>query len=635
MAKIQINEFRGVMPKLANDKLPNDRAQIARGLKTASRELVAYRRSTADQALAGTSYKSLFEYLEGSNRHWVYSDSLLFWARSPIADDSFERMYYVGESGEYRAFANDINSAPWDFTADYYEPGADSGSAPTITPTAPDFEAISYYYSYVSRYGEEGPGSTITSITNGDAGVRTQVDDIDYPSTDDQNITAVGSARPKIRVYRIDETNTTAKMIVEAEWFDATHAYIQGDYVFYGGGGTYDLYECTNAGGHSGAWNAGNFTQGEDVAPADATTPTNDNFLWDRAPANLTNLRSHPGGFFVASIGNTLYFTEPFQPHAWPEDYKIPLDSEIVGIGVYGSTIVVCTDAWIYTFSGPHPSTLYKVKGPFQPCLSQRAVVEVDNGVMFPSAEGFQRVSGQGVENVTQEFFAPEDWDNFELSTMHGIFYNKAYYGFFKSSTYEGFLIIDFISQSITSGVDYHYAAHVSLSDGIFRTIFASDITTTALNISQWDNDTTAYNNFHWKSPRYILEKPANFKVAQVILDSDFLSDVEDLVEDNDTLVDLNTALFAADLRGALNGNMINEEDINGDTLYSISSLGIQSYVEFNVYVDSVLKFTKQVSDSTMFKLPRGFKDKKWEIEVKGMIPVKRITMATSTEEIV
>jgi hypothetical protein len=35
-----------------------------------------------------------------------------------------------------------------------------------------------------------------------------------------------------------------------------------------------------------------------------------------------------------------------------------------------------------------------------------------------------------------------------------------------------------------------------------------------------------------------------------------------------------------------------------------------------------------------MFKLPRGFKDKKWEFEMVGMIPVKRLTIATSTEEI-
>jgi hypothetical protein len=35
-----------------------------------------------------------------------------------------------------------------------------------------------------------------------------------------------------------------------------------------------------------------------------------------------------------------------------------------------------------------------------------------------------------------------------------------------------------------------------------------------------------------------------------------------------------------------------------------------------------------------MFKLPGGFKHKKWEFGLEGMIPIKRLTVATSTEEI-
>jgi hypothetical protein len=53
------------------------------------------------------------------------------------------------------------------------------------------------------------------------------------------------------------------------------------------------------------------------------------------------------------------------------------------------------------------------------------------------------------------------------------------------------------------------------------------------------------------------------------------------------------------------------------------------------VFVNGNLLFTKQVMDSDMFKLPRGFKHKKWEFGLEGMIPIKRMTVATSTEEIV
>jgi hypothetical protein len=340
----------------------------------------------------------------------------------------------------------------------------------------------------------------------------------------------------------------------------------------------------------------------------------------------------------VASKNNTLYFSEPFAPWAWPEDYQIPIDQEIIGIGVYGSTIVVATDGHIYTFSGPHPTSLYKTKLNFQPCLSQRALVETDEGVMFPSLEGFQHVTSGGVANITAQMFDPEDWVNLEVETMHGTWYNKAYYGFYKSSDYQGYILIDTLNGAITTGVAYHWAGHVSLQSGKFKTIYSSDIADpTTLFISSWDSDATAYDKYTYKSPLYVLEKPANFKVAQVILDEDFVTDLIAALEESSVLEDLNqTAWDLGDrLRAPFNDFMFNEQSINGDTLFSLSSLGIQEYINFKVFVGGELKFTKQVDNCTMFKLPRGFRHKKWEWSVDGMIPIKRVTIATSTEEIV
>ena len=94
--KILLGEFKGIMPKIANDKLPDMQGQIADDIKTASGEIRALRASTADVALSGSSYKTFFEYLEGGNNHWVYYDLIAHWCRSPIAADTFERMYVTG-----------------------------------------------------------------------------------------------------------------------------------------------------------------------------------------------------------------------------------------------------------------------------------------------------------------------------------------------------------------------------------------------------------------------------------------------------------------------------------------------------------------------------------------------------------
>jgi hypothetical protein len=729
MAKILVTEFKGIQPKIAKDKLPPNMAQIASDLKSASGDIKAIRRSTSNVALEGSTYKALFQYLEGSSRNWVYYDLIVHWVRSPTVLDTFERMYLTGadagiqavglitftddmtdgetitigsevfeydiaengiggdtsvgdsttttkelaaaalaaltpdadvtftdnedgtvsvtvttagvagnvivfteagahisvngsdtlggttlgiDPGKYKAFVSDIQEdGDFDFTTDFYYPGSpvnaalvDEGGHATAS------KVRSYVWTNVSRYGEEGPPSGILTITDYDSGTVTLSNFVEPSDLDEHLKTPIGDNSPAIRIYRTssDEGGSAAFLLVAQVTVDET-------------------------GPASTAW--ADYEYEDDVAPGDLSTLLNTTF-YDRAPVDLTNLRGHPGGFFVASKGNTLYFSEPFTPWAWPEDYQIPIDQEIVGIGVYGSTIVVATDGHIYTFSGPHPTSLYKTKLSFQPCLSQRAVVESHDGVLFPSKEGFQHVTQGGVVNVTTDMFKPEDWVDYELDTMHGTWYNKAYYGFYKSADHEGYIVLDMLNGTITTGVDYHYAGYVTISDGTFHTVYPSNISEpTVLNISTWDADTTEYRMFNYKSPQYIQTKPVNFKVAQVILDTEFYNSVLETISDNGTLEDLNADAWELPLRGAFNANMLNEQDINGDTLYSLRNLGVQSYINFKIYVGGTLKWVKQVSDSQMFKLPSGFKHKKWEWSVDGMIPVKRVILATSTEEIV
>jgi len=630
MAKIQINEFKGIMPKLANDKLPIHMAQVANDLKTATGELRAFRRSTADTQLAGTDYQSVFEYLEGGNNHWVFYDLIVHWVRSPIANDEFERMYVTGidsTNGKYAAFVNDKQGVgTFDFTTDFYFPGAPADSALTIGYSTGGTDYRGYFFTHVSRYGEEGPPSVVaeTVDANGtpdwDGTSSCVLDGFIEPVAADEHLkTVVDGNAPAIRIYRTstDGAGNAAFLLVEEVPVD-------------------------NTGPNSTAWASYTYTDTDDAAIDGNLGSACETALYDRAPDDLTGLRGHPGGFFVGHKGNVLYFSEPWAPWAWPVDYQIPIDHPIVGIGIFGSTIVVATDGWCYTFTGPHPTSLYKTKLDFQPCLSQRGLVETNTGVMFPSSEGFQHVTPAGIDNVTKDTFRPEDWVNFELDSMHSSWYHKAYYGFYSTADYQGYVIIDFLNGAITTGVKYHQAGYLSIVDGTFYTIVDSDIDSPGtLYISQWDADTSAYRNFGYKSPRFILEKPKNFKVAQIIIDSDFYEDVLTTISDDATLVTLNNTAWTAntwgleDLLGPINGSMIGEQDIHGDNLYSLSSLGVQNYIEFKIYADGVLKFTKQITDSNMFKLPRGFKDKKWEIEISGMIPVKRVTLATSTEEIV
>jgi len=620
MSKIQIDTFKGILPKLGNDKLPNEQAQVANDVKTASGELKAYRRSSSDISLAGSSYKSLFEYLEGGNNHWVYYDSIVHWVRSPIANDEFERMYTTGSTSQYKAFVNDLISGSFDFTTDFYYPGAPAAVAPAISYTNGGSSYRAYFYTYVSRYSEEGPPSALVETVDGvgaadwDGSSSPVLGPFVEPDSDDGHLkgAAVGGNSASLRIYRTSATGegTAEFLLVDEIVIDAT-------------------------GPASTAWGSYTYTDTKVDTELGAVCSS---IFYDRCPDDLSGLRGHPNGFFAAFKDNVIYFSEPFAPWAWPEDYQIPIDQEIIGIGIFGSTVVVCTDGFLYTFAGPHPTSLYKKKHSFQPCLSQRAIVETDDGVMYPSLEGFQLVSANGVHNVTRDMFKPEDWVDYELETMHGTWYNKAYYGFYKSADHDGHIIIDFLNSAITTGIGYHYAAHVALLDGIFRTVVVSNFEApTTLYISTWDTNPQSYRNFEWKSKRYILEKPKNFKVAQIIIDTDFYTNVADTIADEGDLVTSNATNWAANtqLEGPFNSALLNAQEVNGDNLNSLTTLFVQDYILFTIIVDGVNKWTKQINNSNMFKLPRGFKNKKWEFKLQGMIPVKRLTVATSTEEIV
>lgn len=87
-------------------------------------------------------------------------------------------------------------------------------------------------------------------------------------------------------------------------------------------------------------------------------------------------------------------------------------------------------------------------------------------------------------------------------------------------------------------------------------------------------------------------------------------------------------------LGGAYNEFEYNRFPYNGDLLMSANNVEISSLITFKLYVDGVLKFTKLVSDEKPFRLPSGFRGMKWEVQLEGNIPVRRVQMATSVREL-
>jgi hypothetical protein len=78
--------------------------------------------------------------------------------------------------------------------------------------------------------------------------------------------------------------------------------------------------------------------------------------IYDAPNDDTIGLVEHPSGFLAGFFGKTLCFSEIGAPHAWPIDYRLATNHDIVGLGVFGNSVVVTTKGWPYIAIGSDPS---------------------------------------------------------------------------------------------------------------------------------------------------------------------------------------------------------------------------------------------------------------------------------------
>lgn len=152
---------------------------------------------------------------------------------------------------------------------------------------------------------------------------------------------------------------------------------------------------------------------------------------WDEPPANLQGLVGLPNGVMAGFFGRTLCFSVVDAPYAWPKDYQISLEFDIVGIGVFGQTAVVLTEGFPYYVSGADSSSMsaQKIENA-QACIAKRTIASAEGGVIFASPDGLCLAGPQGVQVLTTGAFSKEDWQNTVTASAFGAYSDGSYYLF-------------------------------------------------------------------------------------------------------------------------------------------------------------------------------------------------------------
>jgi Concanavalin A-like lectin/glucanases superfamily len=153
--------------------------------------------------------------------------------------------------------------------------------------------------------------------------------------------------------------------------------------------------------------------------------------IWAEPPANLKGLVGLPNGIMLGFFGKTLCACVGYYPFAWPTEYQLTLEFNIVGIGVFGQTAVVLTEGHPYYVSGADAASLsaQKIEIP-QACIAKRTIAEVEGGVMYASPDGLCLASPNGVQVLTQGAFSRDDWQALVNAEAFGGYSDGSYFLF-------------------------------------------------------------------------------------------------------------------------------------------------------------------------------------------------------------
>ena len=131
---------------------------------------------------------------------------------------------------------------------------------------------------------------------------------------------------------------------------------------------------------------------------------------YEPPPLGLSGVELSPDGVFAFFLGNHLYLSEPYRPHA--ASYIYTFSHAIKAVKAGQQSFVVTTADGLYLLAGASPGAMQSIKlNQPQPGIAQRSIVDVDGGSVYASGDGLVAVSGtQTSTDLSQQLFGREQW---------------------------------------------------------------------------------------------------------------------------------------------------------------------------------------------------------------------------------
>lgn len=540
MTVLKTTAFNGMSPRTDARLLPDNAAVLAVNAKLQTGALKPYKLPAQVSTLSKVgTIKSIYRFGEsvvGEANYWFHWTTDVNVVKGPLSDDPYERTYFTGD-GVPKMTTNEIaTQGGTNYPMNSYTlglPTPASAATATVSGTATDATSLPesrvYTYTYVSALGEEsapvGPSNTV-NVQLG------------------QSVLLTGMSSAPSGAY-----NVTHKRIYRS---------VQGT-----GAATYLFVAEIPVANTS-------FT---DSVLAENLGESLVSLTWDMPPDDMAGLCMMANGIMAGFSGKDICFSEPFIPHAWPTGYRLQSDHKIVGIGAFGTSLFVGTEAFPYIINGVDPSQMSMVKSPArQACVSKRSIVDMGGGVFYASPDGICLADGNGVTVITKDLMTKDDWQAYVPSSMHCAQIDGRYVAYFDTGSRTGSLVLDMTGDTAKlweSDVYYTAAFNEVRSDSLYLA--------TSGSVNKWDAGTSPMS-YQWKSKIFVLAKPENFGAAQILAGG-----------------------------------------------YPVT---------MKIYADGNLWHTQTVANQYPFPLPSGVKTREWQIEISGNTEVTMALLGSTVKEL-
>lgn len=439
---------------------------------------------------------------------------------------------------------------------------ASIGSTTTELTTSTVVTVVrAYLYTWVTTYGEEGPPSPATLVTCPENSSQTIT--LTSPTPTDTTSRSLATTR----IYRtITSSAGIATYFLVAEQAIGTLTYV-------------------------------------DVLTDDELSANNqlESTNWIGPPSGLEGMVAMANGIFAGWVGNSLYFSEPYRPHAWPAAYSVTVDYPIVGLGVIGQTLVVCTTGHPATCTGIHPANMTLSKTQVaEPCTSRGSIVSRPGGVYYASPNGIVAAAAGSIKCITSELIDKTEWLNdVDPYDLIAVGYGTAYLALHAPRSVAGTGIM------IDGGtLGFQWIADSLATKKIQMDMWSSEIfLVTGAAVYRFDPfEAEEREVLTWKSKIFHNARINNLGAMKVYFTIPSGTATQNPVVDN-TLV---------------------------------QTLSSDQYALIKVYADGSHVATREVRTSgELIRLPSGFKAEYWQFEITSRVTITDLTVASTSRELV